>query len=103
LTPRIGSIKFANTLPGGIMLVEASPTCLPAKQGELTCRLQQPIATVPAAETRPYTTKYKRVHGPNCGHPAIPHGDHTDYLVNGHLHHPHGNHCDDHGPVKVKS
>jgi hypothetical protein len=24
-------------------------------------------------------------------------------LVDGHLHHPHGNHCDDHGPVKVKS
>jgi UDP-2,3-diacylglucosamine pyrophosphatase LpxH len=25
----------------------------------------------------------------------------VDYLVNGHLHHPHGDHCDDHGPVKV--
>jgi hypothetical protein len=22
-------------------------------------------------------------------------------LVNGHLHHPHGDHCDDHGPVEV--
>jgi hypothetical protein len=22
-------------------------------------------------------------------------------LVAGHLHHPHGNHCDDHGPVAV--
>ncbi len=42
------------------------------------------------------------VHGPNCGHPAVPHGDHVDYLVNGHLHHPHGSHCDDHGPVTVK-
>ena len=39
-------------------------------------------------------------HGPNCGHPAVPHGDHVDYLVDGHLHHPHGDHCDDHGPVK---
>ena len=26
-------------------------------------------------------------HGPGCGHEAVPHGDHTDYLVNGHLHH----------------
>jgi hypothetical protein len=26
-------------------------------------------------------------------------GDHVDYLVNGHLHHPHGDHSDDHGPV----
>ena len=41
------------------------------------------------------------VHGPNCGHEAIPHGDHIDYLVNGHLHHPHGDHCDDHGPISL--
>ncbi|MGO8673877.1 MAG: hypothetical protein ACLQVD_21280 [Capsulimonadaceae bacterium] len=41
------------------------------------------------------------VHGPGCGHEAVPHGNHTDYLVDGHLHHPHGSHCDDHGPIKV--
>ena len=41
------------------------------------------------------------VHGPGCGHEAVPHGDHTDYLVAGHLHHPHTGHCDDHGPVDV--
>jgi hypothetical protein len=41
------------------------------------------------------------VHGPGCGHEAVPHGDHVDYLVNGHLHHPHGDHCDDHGPVAL--
>lgn len=40
-------------------------------------------------------------HGPGCGHPAVPHGDHIDYLVDGRLHHPHGDHCDDHGPVKM--
>ena len=39
------------------------------------------------------------VHGPACGHDAVPHGDHVDYLVDGHLHHPHGDHCDDHGPL----
>lgn len=32
-----------------------------------------------------------------CGHPTVPHGDHFDYLVNGRLHHRHGDHCDDHG------
>ncbi len=41
------------------------------------------------------------VHGPSCGHEAVPHGDHVDYLVDGHLHHPHGNHCDDHGALEV--
>ncbi|MGQ0679876.1 MAG: hypothetical protein ACT4OM_09535 [Actinomycetota bacterium] len=38
-------------------------------------------------------------HGDGCGHEPVPHGDHTDYLVNGHLHHPHGDHCDSHGNV----
>jgi hypothetical protein len=37
------------------------------------------------------------IHGDGCGHAAIPHGDHVDYLVDGHLHHPHDGHCDDHG------
>jgi hypothetical protein len=39
------------------------------------------------------------VHGAGCGHEAVPHGDHTDYLVDGHLHHPHSGHCDDHGAI----
>ena len=30
-----------------------------------------------------------------------PHGDHIDYLVDGHLHHAHGDHHDDHGPVQL--
>jgi hypothetical protein len=29
----------------------------------------------------------------------VPHGDHVDYLYEGRLHHPHGDHCDDHGPL----
>jgi hypothetical protein len=29
----------------------------------------------------------------------VPHDGHVDYLVDGHLHHPHGGHCDTHGPV----
>jgi len=42
-------------------------------------------------------------HGPGCGHPAVPHGDHTDYLVGSHLHHPDRGHCDDHGVVNMAS
>ena len=41
------------------------------------------------------------VHGPGCGHEAVPHGDHIDYLKDGVLHHPHGDHCDDHGKLEV--
>jgi len=41
------------------------------------------------------------LHGPGCGHEPVPHGDHIDYIVGGRLHHPHGDHCDDHGPVDL--
>ena len=46
-------------------------------------------------------TRCSHKHDSNCGHEAVPHGDHVDYLVNGRLHHPHGDHCDDHGPVEL--
>lgn len=42
-------------------------------------------------------------HGRDCGHEAVPHGDHVDYLVGNHLHHPHEGHCDDHGSVALTS
>ena len=32
---------------------------------------------------------------------AVPHGDHVDYLHAGTLHHLHGDHCDNHGPVTM--
>jgi hypothetical protein len=38
-------------------------------------------------------------HGAGCGHPTVPHGDHLDYLVDGHLHNLHSGHCDDHGQL----
>lgn len=41
------------------------------------------------------------VHGAGCGHEAVPHDDHIDYLVGGHLHHPHGSHCDNHGTIEL--
>ena len=34
-------------------------------------------------------------HGSGCGHTAIRHGDHTDYLHDGHLHRIHGDHVDE--------
>lgn len=40
-------------------------------------------------------------HGEDCGHDTVPHGDHLDYLVEGHLHRPCGSHCDDHGALSA--
>ncbi len=36
-------------------------------------------------------------HGPGCGHEAVTHGDHVDYLHDGHRHAPHEGHYDEHG------
>jgi hypothetical protein len=33
---------------------------------------------------------------------SIPHGDHTDVMHGGYLHHRHGDHCDDHGAITAK-
>src|SRR5262245_59666771 len=44
---------------------------------------------------------HKHTHAPTCGHERGPHGDQFDYLVGGHLHHSHGDHCDDHGSLKA--
>jgi hypothetical protein len=33
-------------------------------------------------------------HGVNCGHERIEHGDHSDYVVDGNVHHVDGDHCD---------
>jgi hypothetical protein len=38
----------------------------------------------------------------DCGHERVPHGDHIDYLSHGQLHHKHGDHCDNHGPLVTK-
>jgi len=44
---------------------------------------------------------YGHVHGPDCGHEPVPHGNHMDYLVDGRLQHQHGDHVDDHGPLRL--
>ncbi len=39
---------------------------------------------------------HEHVHGDECGHPAVPHGDHVDYVHDGHRHAVHGSHYDEH-------
>ncbi|MFC7488186.1 metal ABC transporter permease [Knoellia sp. CPCC 206453] len=40
--------------------------------------------------------RHEHEHGPVCGHEAIPHEDHVDYLHDGHRHAPHADHYDEH-------
>ena len=58
-----------------------------------------PAACTPAHACGSHDSSHR--HGAGCGHEAVPHGDHVDYLVNGHLHFSHGAHCDDHGGLQL--
>lgn len=41
-------------------------------------------------------TAAEHEHGQACGHEAVTHGDHTDYLHDGHRHAAHADHWDEH-------
>jgi zinc transport system permease protein len=69
-------------------------------------RLTQPFVTDPADELplgRLLDDQHTVVpeahvheHGRTCGHQAVPHGDHVDYVHDGHRHAAHGSHYDEH-------
>jgi zinc transport system permease protein len=67
-------------------------------------RLVMPFADEPAdpvgypveQEHAAVPEDHDHVHGPDCGHQAVPHGDHVDYVHDGHRHAPHGSHYDEH-------
>ena len=58
-------------------------------------RLRQPFPVVPGAAHHTIE-QHPHEHGPDCGHVAVPHGDHVDYVHDGHRHAAHGRHYDEH-------
>jgi zinc transport system permease protein len=65
-------------------------------------RLQAPFADEPpvavevAAAHTAVPEDHEHQHGPDCGHHAVAHGDHVDYVHDGHRHATHGRHYDEH-------
>ena len=39
------------------------------------------------SQDKPVHPNHEHKHGPNCGHTPVQHGDHVDYLHDGHMHH----------------
>jgi zinc transport system permease protein len=66
--------------------------------GVLARRRRRLGAPFPAGQpdVRRVEEQHPHVHGPECGHPAVPHDDHVDYLHDGHRHAEHGTHYDEH-------
>ncbi len=58
-------------------------------------RLRRPFPVV-AVAAHEVIDEHPHEHGKDCGHIAVPHGDHVDYVHGGHRHAPHGKHYDEH-------
>lgn len=51
------------------------------------------------ARRHTFAERHEHEHGPDCGHEALRHDDHIDYVHDGHRHAAHGGHYDEHGEV----
>jgi zinc transport system permease protein len=80
---------YVDTPPGGTIVLLAIAVFLGTAA---TARLRQ------AAHARRHHSEYehRHEHGRECGHQAVPHGDHVDYVHDGHRHAAHGASYDDH-------
>ena len=59
-------------------------------------RLREPFPAGHPDRHETTTAEHAHEHGPDCGHVAVPHEDHVDYVHDGHRHAPHGKHYDEH-------
>jgi hypothetical protein len=53
--------------------------------------------TTAAACKQHQSADHQHIHGEGCGHETVQHGDHVDYVHDGHRHAGHEGHYDEHG------
>jgi zinc transport system permease protein len=81
---------WAQTPSGGtIVLLAIAAFLLVSTGAAVAARVRR------AAHAR--AERHDHEHGPGCGHPALEHDDHLDYLHDGHRHAAHAGHYDEHG------
>jgi zinc transport system permease protein len=82
----------ADTPSGGTIVVLAILVFVAASVGRA-------VVTRVRARQHERAETHAHEHGPQCGHPAVAHRDHVDYLHDGHRHAPHEGHYDEHDGV----
>jgi zinc transport system permease protein len=97
---------YVNVAPGPTIVLLALACFLVAYPVGMVLRrrerLSAPFAAEPAEDftlDEAHTAvpeEHDHRHGEECGHPAVPHGDHVDYVHDGHRHAVHGSHYDEH-------
>ena len=85
---------YADTAPGGtIVLLAIALFMMAASYNALSGRIR--------GRRHNEAEQHEHEHGPGCGHRAIEHDRHVDYLHDGHRHAPHEGHYDEHDPLKT--
>ena len=79
----IALLGFTVTAPVGIVLQRRRLARMPFEMAE-------------PPEEQAVEEQHRHQHGPGCGHVAVEHGDHVDYIHDGHRHAVHGGHYDEH-------
>jgi zinc transport system permease protein len=96
---------YVDSAPGATIVLLALACFLAAYPVGVLLRRRQRLALpfVEYADDLPLDDEHTAVpedhgheHGSDCGHPAVPHGDHVDYVHDGHRHAVHGSHYDEH-------
>ena len=88
----VTSAYYLDTPPGGTVVLAAIALFLLASFVAMT------VHAVRARQAR-RVAHHAHEHRQGCGHPAVQHGDHVDYLHDGEFHAPHGDHWDAHRPA----
>ena len=91
----VGHLFYADTPSGATIVLLAIAVFVLTAAGY---RAADPVRA--AGATRPRTTCTPT--DPACGHRAVAHEDHVDYLHDGHRHAPHGAHYDEHSPTRPR-
>jgi zinc transport system permease protein len=79
----VALLGFAVTAPIGMVLQRRQLARVPFEMPE-------------PPEEQAVEGNHRHQHGPGCGHVAVEHGDHVDYIHDGHRHAVHGGHYDEH-------
>lgn len=102
----VGGLLVAASVPPGVNVAPGPAIVLLALAGFVLTwpigawqrRRRQLRTPFPAMTPADHTVadEHQHQHGHDCGHPAVVHGDHLDYVHDGHRHAPHGGHYDEH-------
>jgi len=96
---------YADTAPGALIVVLAIAVFALSWPVSVLLRRRHgvapelPVEPAGALEPGPHVVAedtHRHRHDDGCGHRALVHGDHTDYVHEGHRHAPHADHYDEH-------